>query len=342
MCLRAVDNLGNTSYLVSANPLNIDVTNPVITVNNDVSMTFTNSDTINVTATDTNISTRNYGFSADNICDGTDTYPNSFTSGSNFNITSETNNGKYMCFRAVDTAGNTSYLVSANPLNIDITNPAISITDDVVAGPVTSDTVAANITDTNITLREYALSADATCNVADFPGTTYTNSSTLTFNTQTNNGKWVCFKGADGAGNITYAASANPLNIDVTSPAISITDNVAAGPVQSDTVIATVTDTNITLREYALSADATCNVADFPGTAYTSGSSLVFNTQTNNGKWVCFKGADGAGNITYSASANPLNIDVTNPIITFNDNVAVGPISSDTINVTATDTNLNT
>jgi hypothetical protein len=59
--------------------------------------------------------------------------------------------------------------------------------------------------------------------------------------------------------------------------------------VTSDTVVATITDTNISVREYALSADATCNASDFPGTSYTSGTTLTFNTETDNGKYVCFK-----------------------------------------------------
>ena len=77
-----------------------------------------------------------YGFSADNVCNGSDTYGNSFTNSVDFTISSQVNNGKYICIKALDTAGNTSYLVSANPLNIDTTAPIITL---VGSGSITQE-----------------------------------------------------------------------------------------------------------------------------------------------------------------------------------------------------------
>lgn len=71
-------------------------------------------------------------------------------------------------------------------------------------------------------------------------------------------------------------------------PSITIVDDVPPGPLQSISVSATISDTNLTVSEYALSADAVCNASDFPGTSYT-GATLTFNTETDNGKYVCFK-----------------------------------------------------
>jgi len=71
-----------------------------------------------------------YGFSADSICDGTDTYSSGFVAGSDFTINTETYNGNYICVIAQDLAGNTSYAVASNPLNIDATPPVITILGD--------------------------------------------------------------------------------------------------------------------------------------------------------------------------------------------------------------------
>jgi hypothetical protein len=143
---------------------------------------------------------------------------------------------------------------------------------------VLSDTVIADIVSSSISTRQYSLSSDATCNAADFPGITYANLSGLVFNTQANNGKYVCFRGVDSSSQTTYAISANPLNIDATPPAITIIDNIASGATTSETVAATIADTNISLREYSLSADATCNAADFPGITYTNGNPINYTT----------------------------------------------------------------
>lgn len=42
----------------------------------------------------------------------------------------------------------------------------------------------------------------------------------------TNNTKYICLLGIDSVGNATTLASANDINIDITSPTLSFTDNV--------------------------------------------------------------------------------------------------------------------
>lgn len=126
----------------------------------------------------------------------------------------------------------------------------------------------------------------------------------------------------DRAGNVItgFAAGAPVPNVtvDVTNPAIAFTDNVGAGPVQSDTIILTVTETdpNTTSFKYGFSADNVCDGTDTFGNAFTSGVGFVLNTEANNGNYVCAKAEDGSGNITYASSAFPLNIDVTPPSVT--------------------------
>ncbi|MBI2310658.1 Ig-like domain repeat protein [Candidatus Collierbacteria bacterium] len=120
----------NTSLVVS-NGANIDKTLPFLTFSDDVSSGPVTSENVIFVATDTYLDTSStkYGFSDDAICDATDSYLNSFISGETFSISDETTNGKYICAKAADLAGNTSYQLSSNPLNIDVTNPVGNITN---------------------------------------------------------------------------------------------------------------------------------------------------------------------------------------------------------------------
>ncbi|MFA5023799.1 MAG: Ig-like domain-containing protein, partial [Patescibacteria group bacterium] len=123
----AKDIAGNT---MAANPtagtFAVDTVSPALAFSNDVEVGPVSSDTINITVTETHPNTSDYGFSDDSTCDGTDTYPNSFTPSTPFTISSAANNGKWICARAVDTAGNISYLASANDLNIDTGLPGVT------------------------------------------------------------------------------------------------------------------------------------------------------------------------------------------------------------------------
>lgn len=277
------------------------------------------SETIQITTLDfwAGTDTRNYGFSADNVCNASDTYPNNFT-GTSFSISTETNNGKYMCFRAVDNLWNTSYLASAFPLNIDTTPNGISFSDNVAVGPVTSDTITIVATGENPgTVYEYSFSnTNAVCNAWDFNGTVYTyvDGTPFTISDETHNGLYICARITDG-NNKKYVKSANVLNLSV-PPVITINDNVAAGPVQSDTLNVTITDANLSTATYWFSSDAVCNGSDTYGNSFTSWTNFTINTETNNGKYLCFKATDLSGNTTYQVSANPLKIDITAPVIT--------------------------
>ncbi len=113
-----LDIINFTSPYIPNPNIIVDTINPAISLTDDVSATLTTSDTIKATVADTNpdATSYSYGFSADNVCDASDSYPNSFTSGTSFDITDSSHNGQYICFRAEDKPGNVSYLVSANPL----------------------------------------------------------------------------------------------------------------------------------------------------------------------------------------------------------------------------------
>lgn len=136
-----LDKVGNIitgfSNPYTPNPnVTVDTTLPIITFTDDVSATITNSDSINITITEDNLDVAEYGFSTDNTCDTSDTYGNIVTSGTPFTIDSEGYNGQYICVFAEDMAGNRTYWASADPLNIDIVAPVITL---VGSDPVTQE-----------------------------------------------------------------------------------------------------------------------------------------------------------------------------------------------------------
>ena len=55
------------------------------------------------------------------------TYSDSFTSEVEFTLTDASKNGKYLCVVAKDDVGNTTYLASVYPINIDTTAPTATI-----------------------------------------------------------------------------------------------------------------------------------------------------------------------------------------------------------------------
>jgi len=99
-----------------------DTIAPVFIINDDVDAGPVQTDTINITITEINLATSEYGFSADDVCDANNTINTGFTSAENFSIAG--NHTDYLCVKAVDTAGNTTYQ-SVGQLNTDNTDPEV-------------------------------------------------------------------------------------------------------------------------------------------------------------------------------------------------------------------------
>jgi hypothetical protein len=125
--VRAVDAAGNMSAWSSVWNVTLDTTKPLITFANNVETGPTQTDTINITVVDANpdLTTYQYAYT-DGTCDATVTFTNALTSGVDWTESTEAHNGQYICAKAADSVGNTSYSVSAKPLNIDVTAPTIT------------------------------------------------------------------------------------------------------------------------------------------------------------------------------------------------------------------------
>jgi len=129
--------------------------------------------------------------------------------------------GSYsVAYDVTDTAGNVATQVTRTVNVVDTTAPIFTIHDDVLVGPTQSDTVNISVSDLDLSpgTFEYGFSSDTVCNASDTFGTAFTSGIDITFNTETHNGDYLCFKAGDITGNTTYQISANPLNIDITPP----------------------------------------------------------------------------------------------------------------------------
>lgn len=134
--------LQNTDYTIS-NSLTIPLVNlstngnitldtvaPSLIFSDGVNLGSVDSDTISIGAYDNNIGSTldlNYTFSTSQNCSNLTSYTNTFMSWQSFSLTGTSNNGKYLCLKAVDKAKNITYLASSN--KIDITISSSSSTD---------------------------------------------------------------------------------------------------------------------------------------------------------------------------------------------------------------------
>jgi hypothetical protein len=95
--------------------------------------------------------------------------------------------------------------------------------------------------------------------------------------------------------------------LDTEPPVLSFTDDVAVGPVVSDTIIADWGDALVKKWDY--DADGICSNAagDY---SKTNSDSMSQSDATNNGKYICLYGEDSTGNKSNKISANDINISI--------------------------------
>ena len=117
-------------------------------------------------------------------------------------FTSEADNGKYVCYRAVDAYGNTSYLNSTPAIaGIDRTAPTITITQPDTT-PAQSKTITASASDGTLTM-----TAGSTSTTCDATRTSFVTYASTTFTAEADNGKYVCYRAVDAVGNTGYLNS---------------------------------------------------------------------------------------------------------------------------------------
>ncbi|MEI8339681.1 MAG: immunoglobulin-like domain-containing protein [bacterium] len=95
-------------------------------------------------------------------------------------------------------------------------------------------------------------------------------------------------------------------NIDKVAPEITIT-NPGSTPAQSKTITALTNEGTLTM---SVDSGSVCN----DSLNFVAYDAVTFNSESDNGKKVCYKAADIAGNTTYSVSEAISGIDTTSPI----------------------------
>lgn len=91
----------------------------------------------------------------------------------------------------------------------DFTAPTLSFTDNVETGPVQSDAIAADWGDATIKKWEYNSDSSCPANASSY---SKTDIDSMTQNSETNNGKYICLYGEDSLGNKSTLASAHLIN----------------------------------------------------------------------------------------------------------------------------------
>ncbi|HRY60530.1 MAG TPA: LysM domain-containing protein [Patescibacteria group bacterium] len=310
------DSLVDGSVQTSAS-FRVDNLSPVLSFVDDVAAGPIQSDTIIGSWGDS--TTKKWDYFATNTCSITDTFTKLDTD--SMNQSDETNNGRYICLYGEDGFGNKSILVSTNSISIDATPPALSFTNDIAAGPVSSDTITGDWDAAVVKKWDYF--ATNTCSITD----TFTKLDTDSMNQsdETNNGFYICLYGEDSLGNKSVLASANKINIDATAPALSFANDVEIGPVASDTI--TGDWDAAVVKKWDYFATNTCSITDTFTKLDTD--SMNQSDETNNGFYICIYSEDALANKSVLSSANPINIDSTSPNTIIDSNPALVTYSTD-------------
>lgn len=330
------DAAGNVSAASDDVRVIIDTQNPTITFNDPVSETATREDTIKISASDTvGIATLAWGYNNSATCNGAVTYNNSIESGDSFTITTEAQNGNYVCVKAADAAGNTVYKASG-PIVVDRTAPSISFTDDIEEGPVQTDTQKVSVSDPHFNPpAHWGYSNDATCDQNDTYDNDLINNGAFTHYDNTNNGKYICVQASDIAGNVAYKTSAHQLNVSGIPPQAPIITNPANGTFSADntptfegTVVPSA-DSDLTIEVEADSGESCQTIIPSSGASELVEWSCTFVSALSEGlHTMSVTATDDAPNTTQGGSIS-IKIDTIAPTIDVIDSVSSTPVRSD-------------
>ena len=308
------DAAGNnlTATFNTGTVLTVDKTAPTITITEPNTLP-AQSKTITASASDGTLTMSN---TTGATCDGTLT----FIAYASQTFTSEADNGTRVCYRAVDTAGNTAYSLSNAIAGIDTTAPTITITEpDTLPAP--SKTITASASDGTLSM------SNTTGAICD--GTlTFIAYASQTFTSEADNGTRVCYRAVDALGNTRYSLSNAIAGIDTTAPTITITEPDTL-PATSKTITASASDGTLSMSN---TTGAICD-----GTlTFVAYASQTFTSEADNGTRVCYRAIDTAGNTSYSLSSAIAGIDTTAPTITITEPDTL-PATSKTITASASD-----
>jgi hypothetical protein len=289
-----------------------DTSAPVFTINNGTATGPVKSDTINITATDSGtISVLEYGFSPDNVCNVSDTYGNTFSSGVNFDVAG--NHSDYLCVTATDDSSNTVYQL-VGQLNTDNTSPTIAEVTPVA-------------TPTNYAIHSYIFSTNE-AGVISYGGdcTSSTTNATvgsniITFSALSAGVHSNCtITVTDSASNASNVLAVTAFTIDVMSPEISGGLPNSAEISGTTTAVLSVTTDEAATCKYSTSAGvAYASMADTFST--TGGVTHTENVTVSDGNFYdfyirCVDEAENVNDLDYSVQFSVAEAgDATAPVV---------------------------
>ncbi len=288
-----------------------DVLAPTFTDTADVDAGPVKTDTITVTIT--GAAGGDYGFSLDDTCNGSDTIDQPFGSTVPFDIAGD--HTDYLCVKATDAAGNIGY-ETVGQLNTDNTPPTVELTQahaDLIVKDADADvTITATFNENMADTPTISIDGPGECDITSQAMSGSNKVWTYAWNVPAlcDGDATVTVSGTDVATNAYAGATNLVFTIDNTAPSFTDTDDVDAGPVQTDTI--NVTITGAASGFYGFSENATCDGDDTINQAFTSGVS--FDIAGNHTDYLCVKATDAAGNIGYE-TVGQLNTDNTAPTI---------------------------
>ncbi len=295
------DEAGNIGENLTITEFVIDTTAPVVSVNelttNDNTPLITgNIDDINAKV---NISLNEVNYSATINDEGA----------WEVQIDSELNDGIYEVIAiATDEAGNKG--TNQTNLTIDTTPPELSFIDGVEQGPVLTDTIVINYSDTTTLNKKYTFVKEKEHCDAELISVMNNYAGGFNVSNEDYNDFYVCVYGEDELGNSKFITSENVFNIDRTAPELSFIDGVEQGPVLEDLINISFGDAVI--KKYGF-AGGDSNCADVAVNNYTQ--PFVIDNESVNGLSLYVYGEDSLGNYGCLVSENVFNIDVSAPII---------------------------
>lgn len=287
--------------------IEIDTVSPSISISDGASSTWTNSDTIAVSVSDdgSGLTNTSWFASTSSSCGSSqDDELDSGTNGTSMTANSDSDYlGKYVCFRAMDLAGNKNYAVSSKITRLDTTVPIVNAGTD---------------QDVNSAFTQNGVASDSGSGVSSYWWSQVSGPGTITFGSQGSqsttisasaDGSYVVkLTATDAAGN----SASSTFNLDwiTSAPGIDIS-SPSSSPAQSKTVTASVPSGTLSM---AITTGSACDSS----LSFVSYQDTTFSSESDNGKSICYKEVDSLGNVGYKMSDKISGIDTTKPVISLN------------------------
>ena len=286
--------------------VSIDTMAPAITISDDASGTWTNNDTISVSLDDhsgSGVANVTWVVRSDTSCSSAqdaDLNASGNLGATAYADSESTYSGKYICFRAIDNVGHENYTVSSIISHLDTVAPSIDAGSDRSANAQFTQGAAASDSESGIASYAWAKVSG--------PGNVYIgspSSKSTAISADTDGNYVIGLTVLDNAGNSAHATF--NLDWETTAPSIAIV-NPGTTPAQTKTISASASKGTLYL---SVTTGTVCDAS----LQFTSYYAANFNSDSDNGKKICYKAADDAGNTIYKMSDAIGGIQTVKPVL---------------------------